>query len=71
MDQFLRLASWYQWSWRPGLASHPKNKSAAAKPYTPRQERSKNRAAIAFRLGASCLYHAKNYLGALFRRMKF
>jgi transposase len=31
----------------------------------------KNRAAIALRLGASCLYHAKTYLGEFFRRMKF
>ena len=30
----------------------------------------KNRAAIALRLGAHCLYHAKNYLGEFYRKMK-
>jgi transposase len=31
----------------------------------------KNRAAIALRLGAHCLYHAKNYLGEFYRKMKW
>ena len=31
----------------------------------------KNRAAIALRLGAHGLYHAKNYLGEFYRRMKW
>jgi hypothetical protein len=31
----------------------------------------KNRAAIALRLGAQCLYHAKNYLGEYYRKMKW
>jgi hypothetical protein len=31
----------------------------------------KNRAAIAPRLGAHCLYHAKNYLGEFYRKMKW
>ena len=31
----------------------------------------KNRAAIALRLGAHCLYHAKNYLGEYYRTMKW
>jgi hypothetical protein len=28
-------------------------------------------AAIALRLGAHCLYHAKNYLGEFYRKMKW
>jgi transposase len=31
----------------------------------------KNRIAIALRLGAQCLYHAKNYLGEYYRKMKW
>jgi transposase len=31
----------------------------------------KNRAAIALRLGAHCLYHAQNYLGDFYRKMKW
>jgi transposase len=31
----------------------------------------KNRAAIALRLGAPCLYHAQNYLGEFYRKMKW
>jgi len=31
----------------------------------------KNRAAIALRLGAHCLYHAQNYLGDFYREMKW
>ena len=31
----------------------------------------KNRAAIALRLGAHCLYRSKNYLGEFHRRMKW
>jgi transposase len=31
----------------------------------------KNRAAIALRLGAHCLYRAKNYLGEFHRKMKW
>jgi transposase len=33
--------------------------------------RVKNRVAIALRLGAQCLYHAKNYLGEYYRKMKW
>jgi len=31
----------------------------------------KNRIAMALRLGAQCLYHAKNYLGEYYRKMKW
>jgi hypothetical protein len=31
----------------------------------------KNRVAMALRLGAQCLYHAKNYLGEYYRKMKW
>jgi transposase len=36
-----------------------------------RSRKVKNRAAIALRLGAHCLYHAKNYLGDFYRKMKW
>jgi transposase len=36
-----------------------------------RTRKVKNRAAIALRLGAHCLYHAQNYLGDFYRRMKW
>jgi transposase len=36
-----------------------------------RSRKVKNRAAIALRLGAHCLYRAKNYLGQFHRRMKW
>lgn len=36
-----------------------------------RSRKVKNRAAIALRLGAHCLYRAKNYLGEFHRRMKW
>jgi transposase len=38
---------------------------------TPRSRKVKNRAAFALRLGAHCLYHAKNYLGEFYRKMKW
>lgn len=55
----------------PGLGSRPKSKSMAVKTLYPKTRKVKSRAAIALRLGVSCLYHAKNYLGKFFRRMKF
>jgi transposase len=36
-----------------------------------RTRKVKNRAAIALRLGAHCLYHAQNYLGDFYRKMKW
>jgi transposase len=36
-----------------------------------RTRKVKNRAAIALRLGAHCLYHAQNYLGEFYRKMKW
>jgi transposase len=36
-----------------------------------RSRKVKNRAAIALRLGAHCLYRAKNYLGEFHRKMKW
>jgi transposase len=35
-----------------------------------RTRKVKNRVAIALRIGAACLYHAQNYMGEFYRRMK-
>jgi transposase IS116/IS110/IS902 family protein len=63
----LRNASAFA-SW---LGPSPEKQVSGGKALYTKTRKVKNRAAIALRLGASCLYHAKNYLGEFFRRMKF
>jgi transposase len=55
-------------SW-PGLC--PEKQVSGGKVLYTRTRKVKNRAAIALRLGAHCLYHAQNYLGDFYRKMKW
>ena len=49
----------------------PEKRVSGGKILSTRSRKVKNRAAIALRLGAHCLYHAKNYLGDFHRKMKW
>lgn len=49
----------------------PEKRVSGGKTLSTRSRKVKNRAAIALRLGAHCLYHAKNYLGDFHRKMKW
>jgi hypothetical protein len=53
------------------LGLSPEKQVSGGKTLYTKTRKVKNRAAIALRLGASCLYHAKNYLGEFFSRMEF
>jgi transposase len=48
----------------------PENAVSGGKVLYTRSRKVKNRVAIALRSGAQCLYHAQNYLGEFYRRMK-
>jgi transposase len=48
----------------------PEKQVSGGKVLYTRTRKVKNRIAIALRIGASCLYHAQNYLGEFYRRMK-
>ena len=48
----------------------PEKEISGGKVLSTKSRKVKNRAAIALRLGAHCLYHAKNYLGEFYRKMK-
>jgi transposase len=48
----------------------PEKQVSGGKVLYTRTRKVKNRIAIALRVGASCLYHAQNYLGEFYRRMK-
>jgi hypothetical protein len=49
----------------------PEKRVSGGKILSTRSRKVKNRAAIALRLGAHCLYHAQNYLGDFHRKMKW
>jgi transposase len=49
----------------------PEKQVSGGKVLYTRTRKVKNRAAIALRLGAHCLYHAQNYLGEFYRKMKW
>ncbi len=49
----------------------PEKQISGGKVLYTRSRKVKNRAAIALRLGAHCLYRAKNYWGEFYRRMKW
>jgi transposase len=48
----------------------PEKEVSGGKVLYTRTRKVKNRIAIALRMGATCLYHAQNYLGEFYRRMK-
>jgi transposase len=66
VSRFRNASAFASW-----LGLSPEKQVSGGKTLYTKTRRVKNRAAIALRLGASCLYHAKNYLGEFFRRMKF
>jgi transposase len=53
------------------LGLSPDKEISGGKTLRTKTRKVKNRAAIALRLGASCLHHAKNFFCEFFRRMKF
>jgi hypothetical protein len=55
----------------PGWSSARKKQVSGGRVLYTRTRKVKNRAAIALRLGAHCLYHAQNYLGEFYRKMKW
>jgi hypothetical protein len=55
----------------PGWGSAPEKTNERRKGSLHAFRKVKSRAAIAMRLGAHCLYHAKNYLGQFYRKMKW
>jgi transposase len=66
VSRFRNASAFASW-----LGLSPEKQISGGKTLRTKTRKVKNRAAIALRLGASCLYHAKNYLGEFFRRMKF
>jgi transposase len=66
LSRFRNASAFASWL---GLCPH--QKVSGGKVLYTGSRRVKNRAAIALRLGAQCLYHAKNYLGEYYRKMKW
>jgi transposase len=66
VSRFRNASAFASW-----LGLSPEKQISGGKTLQTKTRKVKNRAAIALRLGASCLYHAKNYLGEFFRSMKF
>jgi transposase len=66
LSRFRSASAFASW-----LGLCPDNKVSGGKILYTGSRKVKNRAAIALRLGAQCLYHAKNYLGEYYRKMKW
>jgi transposase len=66
MSRFRNASAFVSW-----LGLCPEKQVSGGKVLSTRSRKVKNRAAIALRLGAHCLYHAKNYLGEFYRKMKW
>jgi transposase len=66
MSRFRNASAFASW-----LGLCPEKQVSGGKVLSTRLRKVKNRAAIALRLGAHCLYHAKNYLGEFYRKMKW
>ena len=65
LSRFRNASAFASW-----LGLCPEKQVSGGKVLYTRSRKVKNRAAIALRLGAHCLYHAKNYLGEFYRKMK-
>jgi transposase len=66
LSRFRNASAFASW-----LGLCPDKKVSGGKVLYTRSRKVKNRIAIALRLGAQCLYHAKNYLGEYYRKMKW
>jgi len=66
LSRFRNASAFASW-----LGLCPDKKVSGGKVLYTGSRKVKNRAAIALRLGAQCLYHAKNYLGEYYRKMKW
>ncbi len=66
LSRFRSASAFASW-----LGLCPEKQVSGGKVLYSRSRKVKNRAAIALRLGAHCLYRAKNYLGEFHRRMKW
>jgi hypothetical protein len=66
LSRFRSASAFASW-----LGLCPEKQVSGGKVLSTRSRKVKNRAAIALRLGAHCLYHAKNYLGDFYRKMKW
>lgn len=66
LSRFRNASAFASW-----LGLCPDKKVSGGKVLYTGSRRVKNRVAIALRLGAQCLYHAKNYLGEYYRKMKW
>jgi transposase len=66
MSRFRNASAFASW-----LGLCPDKQVSGGKVLYTRTRKVKNRAAIALPLGAHCLYHAQNYLGDFYRKMKW
>jgi transposase len=66
VSRFRNASAFASW-----LGLCPEKEISGGKVLSTKSRKVKNRAAIALRLGAHCLYHAKNYLGDFYRKMKW
>lgn len=66
VSRFRNASAFASW-----LGLCPEKQVSGGKVLYTRTRKVKNRAAIALRLGAHCLYHAQNYLGDFYRKMKW
>jgi transposase len=66
VSRFRNASAFASW-----LGLCPEKQVSGGKVLYTRTRKVKNRAAIALRLGANCLYHARNYLGDFYRKMKW
>lgn len=66
ISRFRNASAFASW-----LGLCPDKQVSGGKVLYTRTRKVKNRAAIALRLGAHCLYHAQNYLGDFYRKMKW
>ena len=66
VSRFRHASAFASW-----LGLCPEKQVSGGKVLYTRTRKVKNRAAIALRLGAHCLYHAQNYLGDFYRKMKW
>jgi transposase len=66
LSRFRNASAFASW-----LGLCPDKKVSGGKVLYTGSRKVKNRIAMALRLGAQCLYHAKNYLGEYYRKMKW
>ena len=66
LSRFRNASAFVSW-----LGLCPDKKVSGGKVLYTGSRKVKNRIAMALRLGAQCLYHAKNYLGEYYRKMKW